>query len=331
MFFSCNSLPKLEIITFTDTKEIKGEKIILDDNPDFITINGGRIITFDPDSKENFISIYDDTTYCKIKKLATYGRGENEFIMINYMGYTSVNPKTEETSFLILDYLKNKYHMINIDKSIKNGGTVIDYSIDSEKDNLIVNNGIVNDTLAVCISNDSRYLYLYNYIKKIPENKLLINDEIIDQENNRNLSYAAFYNINRNRYFIYYFIVNRVISCDKYGGNKKDYAVNKELISYENNDISSMNYYYFWADYNNDYIFVLCPNRSLNNYDNNNSLYIDVYDWYSNPIIRLKVNEPLYSISLDKDKNIIYGITNTGVIYKYIIPIGIKMENKLLL
>lgn len=322
--FSCNSIPKLEVLHFNDIKELDGKEIILDDNITFVFSDDNRIIAFDSNTKTNFLSIYDDSTYNIITRLAQYGKGENELISALYMKFNSTNKENGDVSAMVMDNLKSVYYMINIDKSIREGKCIIEDTIKNNRNNLIMHNGVINDSLALCVSTKNQSFYLYNYIDQVSKQPIFVNEGVVNKRNERTLSNSCVYNINIDRYFIYYHIINRVISCSGIGNYRKDYAINKELINYNNiqnsDDPLLINRYYMDCVYDNNHIYLLCANMSLNDYNNSNQVTIDVFDWYSNPITKLKVKETLNTLALNSKKNILYGTTYSGQLFKYQLP-----------
>lgn len=73
--------------------------------------------------------------------------------------------------------------------------------------------------------------------------------------------------------------------------------------------------------YDSDYVYLLCANMSLDEYDNNpKSITIDVFDWFAKPIVKFEIAEPLNSLALDSEKNMLYGTTYLGQLFKYKLP-----------
>lgn len=321
---SCNCGPRLDVLHFNDVQNLDGEEIILDDNITFASSYNNRIIAFDNSTKTNFLSIYDDSTYELITRLAQYGKGENEFISVLYMKFNSINRENRDMSAMVMDNIKPMYYMINIDKSIRESKCIIEDTIKNNRNNLIMHNGVINDSLALCISTKNHSFYLYNYINQVSKQPIYVNEGIVNKRNERSLSNSCVYNINIDRYFIYYHIINRVISCNGIGSDRKDYAVNKRLINYNNikdsDDPLLINRYYMDCVYDDNYIYLLCGNMSLNDYSNPNPVTIDVFDWHSNPVIKLKIKETLNTLALNSKKNILYGTTYSGQFFKYQLP-----------
>jgi hypothetical protein len=298
---------------------------------EWISVIDTFLIGFDIEGMDHFLDVYNVKNHEHLGGIITKGRGLNEIMTISsenqyYTDSTGCHLWIMDNAFF------SKTYCLNITKSLSSGSTVFDTSF-VENNNPAPFRYIVNDSVTVGFhySNEKQINYVkYNYLKrKVETDKNIFSEPFFDQYHRNVFAFKQAY-LNDNHHDI-------IVASDF--GLNQIYIIDPDLektltIVVEKLDQTLANIIYDMEhdvvihkyrdiEVNEDYIFALFVNKTFEEIQSENSnsgVEIHVFELNGSPIAKIKLKENIWGITIDKDRNILYGFTPFEDVFKYNLP-----------
>lgn len=284
----------------------------------------GKYIITTKRKQDYFFTIFS-SDYNKITDICSRGNGPNEFLAPIYLGQYEI--ANEETKIWILDRVKKRFVLINIDKTIADNSLVIDKQYDlsliAEMDTR--NLFYINDSLLIGSSdyeeckvllynlNNNKTTLLENLLefpKRIMESTFYLSQNCMALKPDKAAFVSAFYSMPE-------------IDLYKISGERYSTIFYKELLMPKQiiNKDPGISRSYFKDIYTTDNHFYLLSTESKT--EEEHDYYVLVFDWNGKAIAKLRISasdsffiddetRKIYTLYYDKEEEnvMVYDIPN---------------------
>lgn len=260
-----------------------------------------------------FTKIYNTSTKEDLGYYCSKGIGPKEFLSLGILNQKQENP------LWLQDYANKTVYNIDIAKTIKNKEPYIrkKFSFNEIEDPLQL--FYISDSLLLIKSYEKSKGVIYRWynptLKLFLENEISLYTEILTQKDLNNvMTLADCLKPDGSKIASLTGTLNQIDILNLKDNSKNfSFTTNKRIITW--NDIHEKkieDYYISLPRCNNHTIFALFQNKK-----NNNRKEIHVINWEGEGLYKLHIKEDLRDFNINWNKEIIYGIDNNDIIYKY--------------